>query len=633
MPIMTVSKLSMSFGDRRLFDDVSFIIDKNDKIGLTGRNGTGKTTLINLMSKRLEPSEGSVVKSADIKIGYMDQYIDPKQNGSIYDELLTVSKDLEDMEKELHDLTVLIDENPSNIDDLIQRQSDLRETFEREGGLTYISRTKSALRGFGFSEKEFDMPVSALSGGQRSKLNLLKLILSRCDLMLLDEPTNHLDISSVMWLENFLRDCSSAMVIISHDRYFLDRVTNRTIEIENGKCIAYTGAYSAFIKKKEAEKEAQKSRYDNDIKEIRRIEGIITQQKQWNRERNLRTARSKQKEIDRIKENLEIPDAELENIRIRFDIKKESGFEVLSVKDIKKSFGGKDLFSNVTFDVSKGERVFILGDNGCGKTTLLKILCGKLRADKGFCVYGTNVETGYFDQMGENLNLNNTAIDEVWNAFPFMSQTHIRNALASFLFKGDDVLKKISSMSGGEKARISLVKLMLGGYNFLLLDEPTNHLDASSREVLEETLSSFEGTLLIVSHDRYFINKISQRILTLDKNGVCEYIGNYDDYLERVQKEKEGGTDAGLSEKPVKQLNEYQLRKQRESEERKRKTKLKKTEEEIAELEKEEKTLSEKLESGDVQTDYEKLMEISQKLDDIHNKLDGLYETWESLEE
>ena len=632
MSIVTVSKLCVSFGERKILDDVSFNVEKNDKIGLTGRNGAGKTTLLNILCGKIEYESGQVVKGQDVKIGYMQQYIDPLNSLSIYEELLSVSRYLSKMEDELKRLSMMIDEGANDIDSLIIKHSELREKFEREGGLTYKSRTRSALTGMGFSENEFDMPVSSLSGGQRSKLNLLKLLFSKCDLMLLDEPTNHLDISSVTWLENFLREQNCAMIIISHDRYFLDRVTRRTIEIENGKCISYTGSYSQFLIKKESQRKAQENKYKNDIKEIKRIEGIIAQQKQWNREKNLRTARSKQKEIDRIREDLIEPENDTQNIRMDFGIRKESGYDVLSVKGLKKSYSEKNLFDNVTFDISKGERVFILGDNGCGKTTLFKILKGKVKADKGSFYYGTNVETGYFDQLGENLNLNNNAVDEVWNTFPFMNQTRIRNALALFLFKGDDVYKSLSAMSGGERARISLVKLMLGGYNFLLLDEPTNHLDANSREVLEDTLRDYEGTLLIISHDRYFINKLSDRVLLLNKNGVREYKGNYDDYISRVRDNitADGGENEGQKEK--KELNEYQLKKLRQSEERKRKTKLKKTEDEIESLEEEKESLESLIERDDVTSDYEKLMELTQKLDNANQRLEELYGIWEELE-
>ena len=534
MPVLSISKLSMAFGERTLFSDMSFEVESRDKVGLIGRNGVGKTTLFKLICGELEPTAGVIAAERGKQIGYMEQHACSSGNRSIYDELESVFSDLMHMENEIEKITSTIESSTGDLTDLIARQTELIERFERDGGLTYKSRTRAALVGLGFKEQEFGMPTSALSGGQRSKLSLLKLLLSGSDLLLLDEPTNHLDIASVAWLEGFLRDFKGAMIIVSHDRYFLDAVTNKTVEIEHGKCMTYKGAYSEFIKKKQAYEKSLLHKYENDIKEIKRIEGIIEQQRRWNRERNIRMAESKQKEIDRIKEQMVVPDGALENIRMRFEPRHESGNDVLMAKDLSKAFGDKRLFKDVGLHITKGERVFILGDNGCGKTTLFRILSGKLRPDTGEYEYGAMVDVGYFDQMQENLNLNNTAIDEIWNAYPQLTETKIRSSLAAFLFKGDEVYKPLSAMSGGERARVSLLKLMLGGYNLLLLDEPTNHLDAGSREALEDTLRDYEGTLLIISHDRYFINKLADRVLAMEKDGLTEYLGNYDNYLERV---------------------------------------------------------------------------------------------------
>ena len=632
MPVLSLSKLSMSFGERELFRDLSFEVDARDKVGLIGRNGVGKTTLFKIICKELEPTDGVVAAERGLVIGYMEQHACSIGNRNIYDELESVFDDLKETEREIERLTAQLDRGEGDLDSLIARQTELMERFENDGGLTYRSRTRSALIGLGFREQEFSMPTSALSGGQRSKLSLLKLLLSKSDLLLLDEPTNHLDIASVGWLESFLRDFKGAMIIVSHDRYFLDAVTNKTVEIEHKKCMTYKGAYSEFMKKKQAQLEAQKNKYLNDMKEIRRIEGIIEQQRRWNRERNIRMAESKQKEVDRIKEQLVVPDGELENMRMRFEPRHESGNDVLIVRNLRKAFGDKKLFKNVDMHIKKGERVFILGENGCGKTTLFRILNRQQFADEGEFIYGANVDQGYFDQMQENLNLNNTAIDEIHNTYPFLTDTKVRSSLAAFLFKGDEVFKPLSAMSGGERARISLLKLMLGGYNLLLLDEPTNHLDASSREALEDTLLGFEGTLVIISHDRYFINKLADRVLVLTKDGMTEYLGNYDYYLERLA-ENPAESESDQPAKKEKPLNDWQLRKQQQSEERKRKTKITRTESEIEQLEAEVGELQAQLATEEVQSDYEKLLELTAGLEEKQQKLEELYDLWAELQE
>lgn len=630
MPALSVRNLEVTFVERTLFSDVSFDVEKRDKIGFIGANGVGKTTLFRTLNGELSPTSGSIAFEKNARVGYMEQHSCNNPQIDVFHELLSVFDYLGDMEREIAENSNAIDGKSGDLDSLIERQTRLIEQYENSGGLTYKSRTRSALLGLGFSEADFEMPVGNLSGGQRSKLCLAKLLLSQSNLLLLDEPTNHLDIKSVGWLEDFLRDFKGAMIIISHDRYFLDNVTNKTIELEHGKILCYKGSYSEFIKKKEALNESLKNKYENDLKEIKRIEGIVEQQKRWGRERNFITAASRQKEADRIKAQLVVPESELETMRMRFEPKFESGNDVLICRGLEKSFGEKLLFKNVDIHIRKGERVFILGANGCGKTTLFRILNGKLPQDNGEYDLGANVMTGYFDQMQQNLDLSKTAIDEIWDRFPNMTQTEIRTALASFLFKGDEVFKPLSKMSGGERARISLLKLMLQGSNFLLLDEPTNHLDASSREELEKTLNNYSGTLLIISHDRYFINKLADRVLVLTPVGIKEYLGNYDYYLERTKNEQKESTSKPLQKKE-KPKNDYFLKKQQQSEERKRQTKLKKAEEEIDRIDGEISEIQQQLSSEEVISDYEKLLELTNLLERLQAEQDRQYEIWEEL--
>lgn len=631
MSALSVRNLTMTFIERNLFTDVSFDIENTDKVGFIGANGVGKTTLFKILNGEISPTSGTVTFEKNTRVGYMEQHACNNPRIDVYNELLSVFDYLADMEKEISDVTNDIDNKNGNLDELVERQTRLIESFENLGGLTYKSRTRAALLGLGFKEADFTMPVGSLSGGQRSKLCLAKLLLSQSNMLLLDEPTNHLDIGSVNWLEGFLRDFKGAMIIISHDRYFLDKVTNKTIELEHNRTMCYKGAYSEFIEKKKAYNESIKNKYENDIKEIKRIESIVEQQKRWGRERNFITAASKQKEADRIKAQLITPDSELETMHMHFEPKCESGNDVLICRGLAKSFGEKHLFKNVDIHIRKGERIFILGANGCGKTTLFKILTGKLPQDSGEYDYGTNVTAGYFDQMQQNLDLSKTAIDEVWDTFPNMTQTEVRSAMAAFLFRGEEVFKPLSKMSGGERARVSLLKLMLKGDNFLLLDEPTNHLDSSSREELENTLKEYGGTLLIISHDRYFINKLADRVLVMKPDGMTEYLGNYDYYLERTKSEI-GETKAEKSsvnkEKPQ---NDYLLQKQQQSEERKRKTRLNKTEAEIERLDGEIEKTQALLSSEEVAADYEKLIELTNRLEQLQQEQEEQYLIWEEL--
>ncbi len=627
MAVLDAQNLTLSFGGDTLFEGVTFDVKEKEKVGLIGVNGAGKTSLFKIITGEYEPDSGSCFISKNATVGYMEQHT-CAEDKTVWDELVSVFSELIETENELEEISAKLTRGEGNQRENIEKQDRLTELFTGNGGLTYKSRTRSALIGLGFNESDFDMPTSKLSGGQKSKLILAKLLLSKADFLLLDEPTNHLDIKAVEWLESFLKDFTGACLIISHDRYFLDKITNKTVEIENKKCRSYRGNYSEFLVKKEAEQKAIEEKYENDMKEIERIEGIIAQQRQWNREKNIKTAESKEKQIERIKAQLVVPDSRVEKIRFDFTPKTVSGEEVLVASELAKAFGDNRVFSNVNMRIMRGERVFLLGDNGCGKTTLLKILMKDYSADDGYFKFGANVFCGYFDQVQAKLDLTKTVIEEIWSNFQYLTETAVRSALAAFLFKGDDVFKNLSECSGGERARVALLKLMLGKFNFLLLDEPTNHLDALSREELEKTLLSYSGTMLIVSHDRYFINKLSTRILELTENGVNEYLGSYDEYIEKkLQRESEAAP--AKSEAPAKKVNEYQLRKEQASRLRKAKTRLKKCEEEIETLEEEISEIEEKL-SG---SDYEQLVAMTAQLEEKTNARDALYAEWEELSE
>jgi len=627
MAVLDVQNLTLSFGENVLFQDVSFDVKEREKVGLIGVNGAGKTTLFKLITGEYTPDAGGCFISKNATLGYMEQHT-CSENRTVYEELISVFDNLRQMERELEEVNRRLTEGVGNQAENIERQDRLTEQFHREGGLTYKSMTRAALLGLGFAESDFGKPTALLSGGQRSKLILAKLLLSKADFLLLDEPTNHLDIKAVEWLEGFLKDFSGACLIVSHDRYFLDKLTDKTVEIENKKCRCYTGNYSAFLRKKEAEQKAIEEKYENDLKEIARLEEMITRFRQWNREKSIKTAESKEKQLARLKEQLVVPDSRVAKIRFDFTPKMISGEEVLVASDLAKGFDGKQLFSGVSMKIMRGERVFLLGDNGCGKTTLLKILMQDYVADDGYFKFGANVLTGYFDQVQAKLNLNHTALEEIWSSFPSMTETTVRSALAAFLFRGDEVFKRLSDCSGGERARVALLKLMLGRFNFLLLDEPTNHLDAFSREELEKTLLSYSGTLLIVSHDRYFINKLATRILELTPHGAAEYLGGYDDYAAR-KASLAAETAKAESAQPVKKVNEYKLRKEQQSQLRKAKTRLKKCEAEIEEAELAVAEIEEKM----TQCGYEELVSLTAELEAQTQKRDALYAEWEELSE
>ncbi len=628
MAVLSAQNLNMSFGDRTLFDGVSFEINTGDRVGLIGANGTGKTTLFRLILGSENPTSGEIHPGKNTVVGYMEQHACRNSHRSVYDEIMTVFESLIEKEKRIEQLSNMIDAGAA-IDSVIEEQLRLTEEFEREGGLTCRSRARSTLVGLGFATEMHSLSCDKLSGGQRSKLSLGKLLLSNPDLLLLDEPTNHLDIESVEWLEAFLADYKGAALIISHDRYFLDRVTTRTMEIEHRKMRIYKGGYTEFIKQKEKDKEIAQRHYDNTMDEVHRIEKMIEQQRRWNRERNIRTAEHKQKSIDRLIDGLEKPESDEATLKFNFRTLVETGNDVLICQGLTKGFGGEPLFKDADLLIKKGERAFLLGANGCGKTTFLRVLMGEYIPQAGIRKFGENVRVGYFDQTLSGLDENKTVLDEVWDRYRKLTQTEVRSALAAFLFRGDAVFARVGDLSGGEKARVALLKLMLGGYNLLLLDEPTNHLDITSREALEDALLGYDGTMLIVSHDRYFINKLSTRILRLGQTGIEEFGNDYDEYLARLEKLK---AEVTVHKEKAPKVDNYKLRKERESEKRKLNTAFKRCEENI---EKTENLISEtqsEIENPETAADYEKIIKLTAKLDELNNSLEQLYEDWENIQ-
>lgn len=621
----------MSFGGETLFHDVNFRLEENGRAGLVGVNGCGKTTLMHVINGRQEAETGGISKAAGIKIGCMEQYVIRDDNITLYDEVLEIFRPLIDAENELADIAVAIDTGDHS-EQTLSRQMQLQERFEREGGLTYKSMTCSALVGLGFSEEDFGKPISVMSGGQKSKAQLAKLLLSGSNILLLDEPTNHLDITACEWLEKFLTEYKGAYIVISHDRYFLDKVTNTTFEMENRTLREYKGNYTRYLELKAEAREAQQRVYDRTLKEINRIEGIVEQQKRWGQEHNFITAASKQKQADRLKETLEKPEDLPEAIKFTFRAKEGGANDVLIAKGLSKSFDGTAVFTNAELDIKKNTTTFILGENGCGKTTLLKILTGEYQADSGEYKFGNNIQFGYYDQAQTDLDPSKTVIDEVWDRYPKMTQTQVRSALAQFLFKGDDVFKNVGKLSGGEKARVSLLKLMLSKANMLLLDEPTNHLDIHSREALENALASYGGTLLIVSHDRYLINKLADRIVWLGKTGTVNIDGNYDRYIEL--KEAKAQSEQAVQVKVAEgKKNDYKERKERESTLRKLSGALKRCEQAIDEIGLKTAELAQQMSQPEIAADYEKTSALAQEIEALKEKEEALTAEWMELSE
>lgn len=633
MAILTVNNIKKMFGTDVIIQDITFEVQKGDRIGLVGINGSGKTTLFKVLNGEYTADEGTFTPARETSIGYMEQHVCRDMEKPAFDEVMTVFAPLLKMEAEIEVLTTKISEMPENLNELIEKQAELNDRFIADGGLTCRNRAKSTLIGLGFAPEQIYAPIGVLSGGQKAKIQLAKMLLGESNLLLLDEPTNHLDIPSVEWLEDFLKNYNGSYIVISHDRYFLDAVTNRTFEIENTHLTEYKGNYTKYLQLKEENRLAMQRVYDNTQREIKRIEGIIEQQKRFNQERNYVTIASKQKSIDRLQATREKPEDDPDTIKFQFKASQRGGNDVLEAEELALSFGDHKLFKNVNLDIKRGEKVFLIGPNGCGKTSLLKVLLHIYKQTFGDFRFGANIDIGYYDQAQGNLDESKTVIDEIWDLHPYMTQTQVRSALAVFLFKGEDVYKPVKGLSGGERARVLLLKLMLSKANLLILDEPTNHLDIGSCEALENALLGYDGTLFVVSHDRYLINKLADKIYYLTPSGTTLYLGNYDAYLEARQKQEAAKAAAEAeNENAVPKANTvYKQKKERASEIRKRRAALSKCEREIEAAEAEIDTLNEQLSDPETASDYEKMMEITNKITEQKALADSLMNDWTEL--
>ena len=626
MIILGCDGLTLSFGERDVLSNVSFSVQEGDRVGIVGENGAGKTSLLKMITGEYEGT-GSVFISKDKTVGVLSQNAVTDEDGTVYSVLEDTFSDLKEREAELDRMRRRIDvTHAAGItlpDSYLSDYTAKLESFSADGGDHFRGLVKSYLIKLGFPEQEWDKPAGKLSGGQKTRLALGKLIIRPPDILLLDEPTNHLDIQTLGWLEDVLSNLTSTLLVVSHDRYFLDRVATKILDIDNGRARLYDGNYTKYTEKKKTDREIQRRHYENQQKEIARLEAFIEQQKRWNRERNIIAAESRRKAIDRM-EKVEAPEAERQGVRMRFTAGSESGNDVLTVTDLSKRFGDQTLFSGVSFLIKRGDRAFVVGHNGSGKSTLMKILRGKLAPSGGTYEFGYNVSIGYYDQENQELNDENTVLDEVWSEYGKRTQTEIRSALALFLFRGDDVNKKVGMLSGGEKARLTFVKLILRSNNVLLLDEPTNHLDIKSREALEDALAGYSGTLIAVSHDRYFVNKLCTRVLDISATPFADYHGTYTDYLRYSAGKAQSAAPAQVSESKQESRRRYEEERQNRSERRKLASRIERAKKETAETE----AALEQLEADykENELDYKKLMELDVKRVELEEKLMSLYE-------
>lgn len=638
--ILACHGISKAFEEKIIVDNGSFHIEDHEKAALVGPNGAGKSTILKMIVGELPTDSGNVILTRGKTLGYLAQHQNMNSSNSIYDEVKSAKAHLIAMEEQLRSIELeMKDLSGSELNSRMETYHRLTAAFERENGYAYESEITGVLKGLGFQEEEFSRPVSTLSGGQKTRVSLGKLLLSKPDILLLDEPTNHLDLNSITWLETYLLNYTGAVLIVSHDRYFLNRIVTKVIEIEAGQVMTYLGNYSDFSYKKKQLREAQLKEYLNQQQEIKHQEAVIEKLRSFNREKSIKRAESREKMLNKI-ERIEKPQEINTDIHLTLTPSVVSGNDVLSIEHLSKAFPPQQLFSDVSFEIKRGEHVAIIGDNGTGKTTLLKILNGLVDADHGSFTLGTNVHIGYYDQEHHVLHMEKTIFDEISDDYPSLTNTEIRNMLAAFLFTGDDVFKLIGDLSGGERGRVSLAKLMLSEANFLILDEPTNHLDIVSKEILEHALNDYTGTLLYVSHDRYFINQTATRILDLVNQKFVNYIGNYDYYLEKKEEltaaytsEVNASDSASPASAPSENKLSWQEQKEAQAKERKRQNDLRKTEKRITALEERDSEIDQLMMKEEIFTNSVKCQELAQEKATIAEELEELYEKWEELEE
>ncbi|MDO4582216.1 MAG: ABC-F family ATP-binding cassette domain-containing protein [Bacillota bacterium] len=631
MLICSAANLSVAFPAFTLFEGLSFGVERGAHIGLVGVNGCGKTTLFRLISGQMQPDSGELSFQRGLRLCYMEQFLEADEQISLYEATAQVFAPLIAIERELERLNERLLHNSG--DKLLNEQQALQERYAEGGGYTYRGRLRSALLGLGFSEDDLQLPVHALSGGQRSKALLAKMLLREAELLLLDEPTNHLDINAIEWLENYLAAYRGAFIVVSHDRYFLDRVTEQTWELKQGRLLTSNHNYSAHLLSMEKEDEAARRQYQNRLREIRRIEAVIEQQRRWNQARNYVTIASKQKQIERLKKELVKPRESDRALAFAFNSPLPGGNEVLEIREASKSFGGKKLFYGANMQIRKGERVFLLGPNGCGKTTLMKMITGAMPYDGGMVKLGVNIHLAYYDQIQSRRQTDKTVLAEFTDSYPRLTQSRIRTMLGSFLFSADDIEKTLPMLSGGEKARLELLKLMLTPANFLLLDEPSNHLDIASREAVERALLDYPGAMLVISHDRFLINKLADKIYYMHPDHLEECVGNYDDYLEKLSRAAgreaappPGGRDAA---EPT-GGGDYRRRKQEQAASRKREKRLQAAEQEVTQAEHAVAQLNQRLMEPEIAADYQRLMELNAQLQEAQMQLDAALAEWEA---
>ncbi|SCY73803.1 ABC-F family ATP-binding cassette domain-containing protein [Alkaliphilus peptidifermentans] len=636
MIILSCNNISKSYGIDTILKDLTFSIQKGDRVGLIGVNGAGKSTLLKILTKQISYDNGDLFIAKSTTIGYLEQSSIFAEDKTVFEEALSIYQFLINIEKALREkeleIASLNHENSSDtlMEDLMNEYALLTEDFEKNNGYGYQSEVKGVLKGLGFCDDDFDKPVTHLSGGEKTRLSLVKLLLSKPDILLLDEPTNHLDIQAVEWLEGFLKDYAGTVLMISHDRFFLDQLVTNIFEIENHSISCYKGNYSTFMEKKRADIEQQLRAYQNQQQEISKQKDIIRRLRQHGTEKLMNRAKSREKQLDKI-DQVELPQQYKKKAGIHFTSQVKSGENVLLVKELCKSFDEDKLFDNASFQIYRGEKVALIGPNGIGKSTLFRILLNEVSASGGEFQLGHRVDIGYYDQEQQNLNSNKTLINEIWDEHTGKTETEIRTLLGRFLFHGDDVFRPISTLSGGEKARVSLLKLIMSKANFLLLDEPTNHLDIHSKEVLEDALCSYDGTILVISHDRYFLNRVSTKIIELTSNGTEEYLGNYDYYLYKKKEKLEESSINTIEEKTKTQLKE-ERRKEKEESNRLRdiKKNLEKLEASIIEMEERLSNLEALMCQEEIYSDPEKSKEINLETIALKEKLQIFYDEWES---